>query len=87
MGSWQAANAATPVLFVTTRVDPQFAELLNKHAVKHSAEVEGTFLRDVLSWVLPVLFFLALWSFFIRRIAARQGLGGLMRIGKSRAKV
>jgi cell division protease FtsH len=74
-------------LFITTRVDPQFAELLNKHAVKYSAEVESTFLRDVLSWVLPVLFFFAIWSFFIRRIAERQGLGGLMSIGKSKAKV
>ena len=74
-------------LFVTTRVDPQFAELLNKHAVKYSAEVESTFLRDLLSWVLPVLFFFAIWSFFIRRFAERQGLGGLMSIGKSKAKV
>ena len=74
-------------LFITTRVDPQFAELLNKHAVKYSAELESTFLRDVLSWVLPVLFFFAIWSFFIRRIAERQGLGGLMSIGKSKAKV
>ena len=74
-------------LFITTRVDPQFAELLNKHAVKYSAEVESTFLRNVLSWVLPVLFFFAIWSFFIRRIAERQGLGGLMSIGKSKAKV
>ena len=73
--------------FVTTRVDPQFAELLSKHDVTYSAEVESTFLRTILSWVLPVLFFFAIWSFFIRRFAERQGLGGLMSVGKSKAKV
>jgi cell division protease FtsH len=73
--------------FVTTRVDPRFAELLSKHHVTYSAEVQSTFLRTILSWVLPVLFFFAIWSFFIRRFAERQGLGGLMSVGKSKAKV
>jgi cell division protease FtsH len=73
--------------FITTRVDPQFAELLSKHGVTFSAEVESTFLRTILSWVLPILFFFAIWSFFIRRFAERQGLGGLMSVGKSKAKV
>jgi cell division protease FtsH len=49
--------------------------------------VESTLLRDILSWILPVLFFFGLWQFFFRRIAERQGMGGLMSIGKSKAKV
>ena len=73
--------------FVTTRVDPKLAEHLGQFNVKYTGIVESTFLRDLLSWVLPVLFFFALWMFLIRRMAEKQGFGGLMSIGKSKAKV
>ena len=48
---------------------------------------DNTFLRDILSWVLPALVFFGLWFFVFRRFADKQGLGGFMSIGKSRAKV
>jgi cell division protease FtsH len=73
--------------FVTTRVDPALADRLGKYDVKFSGVVESTFLRDLLSWVLPVLFFFGLWMFLFRRVAEKQGFGGLMSVGKSRAKV
>jgi cell division protease FtsH len=73
--------------FVTTRVDPQLAERLSKYDVKFTGVVESTFLRDLLSWVVPVLFFFGLWMFLFRRLAEKQGFGGLMSVGKSRAKV
>ncbi|VAX15193.1 Cell division protein FtsH [hydrothermal vent metagenome] len=73
--------------FVTTRVDTQFADHLAKYDVKFSGVVETTFLRSILAWVLPVLFFFAIWMFLFRRIAEKQGLGGLMSVGKSKAKV
>ena len=41
--------------FVTTRVDPQFADELAKYGVTYTGQVESTFLRDLLSWVVPVL--------------------------------
>jgi cell division protease FtsH len=74
-------------LFVTTRVEPALAERLSARGVKVTGVVESTLLRDVLSWILPVLFFFGVWLFFFRRIAERQGMGGLMSIGKSKAKV
>ena len=37
--------------------------------------------------MLPVLIFFGIWAFFIRRIADKQGLGGLMSVGRSRAKI
>ena len=43
--------------FTTTRVDPQLARDLAQHAVKSTGVVENTFLRDVLSWVIPALIF------------------------------
>ncbi len=72
--------------FVTTRVDPQFAEELQKYGVTYTGQVESTFLRDLLSWIIPVVLFIGLWTFLARRMS--QGLGGgLMSIGKSKAKI
>jgi len=74
--------------FTTTRVDDAFAEELARHGVKVTGQIESTFLRDLLSWVVPVLLFVGIWFFLIRRMAEKQGLGGgLMAIGKSKAKV
>ena len=69
-----------------TRVDPQLADRLSQSDVKFTGVIESTWLRDLLSWVLPVLFFFAIWQFFIRRLVDKQGLGGMMTVGKSKAK-
>jgi cell division protease FtsH len=71
--------------FVTTRVDPKLAAELNQHHVTYFGEAPNTWLTDILSWVLPALIFFGLWMFVIRRLG--QGAGGLMAIGKSRAKI
>ncbi len=73
--------------FVTTRVEIPLADELNKHGVKYTGVVQNTFIRDILSWVLPVLLLFGLWAFFIRRFAEKQGFGGMMTVGKSKAKV
>jgi len=73
--------------FITTRVDPQLADRLRQAGVKFTGVIESTWLSTLLSWVLPVLIFFAIWKFFFRRIAEKQGLGGMMSIGKSKAKV
>ncbi|MGA7788014.1 MAG: ATP-dependent zinc metalloprotease FtsH [Xanthobacteraceae bacterium] len=73
--------------FVTTRVTPDLATMLDKHHVTYSGEIPSTWLTDILSWVLPTALFFGLWMFVIRRFG-QQGLGGgLMSIGKSRAKI
>ena len=73
--------------FVTTRVAPEMAAELDQYGVKYAQAVEQTFLRDILSWVLPAVFFVAVWMFLIRRMAGRQGLGGgFLEVGKSKAK-
>jgi cell division protease FtsH len=73
--------------FVTTRVEPALAEQLQKYGVRYTGHVQSTFLRDLLSWVIPVLLFFGLWMYLARRMAGGQGLGGLMQIGKSKAKI
>ncbi len=73
--------------FVTTRVTPDLATALDKHHVIYFGEIPSTLLTDILSWVLPTALFFGLWLFVIRRFG-QQGLGGgLMAIGKSRAKI
>jgi cell division protease FtsH len=71
--------------FVTTRVAPDLAAELDKHHVTYTGEIPSTWLADLLSWVLPAVVFFGLWMFVIRRFG--QGAGGLMAIGKSRAKI
>jgi len=74
--------------FATVRIDPDLAESLARHEVKFRGVVESTLLRDVLGWVIPALLFFGLWSFLLRRFSERGGIGGgLMSIGRSKAKV
>ncbi len=74
-------------LFVTNRVDPEVARELAKYKVEFRGAVESGLLPLILSWVVPIVIFFAIWAFFFRKFAERQGLGGLMSIGKSRAKI
>jgi cell division protease FtsH len=74
--------------FITTRVDQETAQELEKYNVRFTGQIESTFLRDLLSWVMPVLLFFGLWWYIAKRAAEGGGLGGgLMAIGKSKAKI
>ena len=90
-GKLKDAQPGEPTEFVTTRVDPDIAADLDKYGVQYSAAPQsgiGKLLRDILSWVLPVLIFFGLWMFVFRKIAEKQGFGGgFMTVGKSKAKV
>src|SRR5438105_2513121 len=73
---------------VANLVPPDLAERLSKYDVKYTRVYESTFVRDLLSWVLPALIFFGVWYLLARRMASQQGLGGgFMSIGKSRAKI
>jgi cell division protease FtsH len=73
--------------FITARVDPQFAEKLAQKGVVVNGVPSGGVIQTILSWIVPALMFYLVWIFLFRRVAERQGFGGLMSIGKSRAKV
>jgi cell division protease FtsH len=73
--------------FYTVRVDPGLADKLKEHGVTITGAPSSSFLSTILSWVLPIFIFYLIWTYGIRRMAERQGFGGLMTIGKSRAKV
>ena len=73
-------------LFTTVRVeDPDLVKELNAHNVTFTGVIESSFLRDLLSWVVPALVFAGIWLFVIRRFG--QGQGGVMTVGKSKAKI
>jgi cell division protease FtsH len=72
---------------VANIVQPDIADRLSKYNVKFTRVYESTFVRDLLSWVVPALVFFGVWFFLVRRFAGQQGMGGFMSIGKSRAKV
>ena len=71
----------------TVPIDPQLAKELTGHGADVTGVVESTFWRDLLSWIVPVLLMFALWAFVFNRISERQGLGGAMTIGRSKARV
>src|SRR6516162_8380630 len=73
--------------FYTVRVEPGLADKLRAHGVDVTGAPSSTILSTILSWVLPIFIFYLIWTYGFRRMAERQGLGGLMSIGKSRAKV
>jgi cell division protease FtsH len=72
-------------LFRTVRVDPEISELLSGHDVKFKGEVESTFARDLLSWVIPVFLFVGIWYFMMKRMQGQQP--GFMSLGKNKAKI
>jgi cell division protease FtsH len=86
-GTYRKPTAEGAERFVTPRVDIDLAHELAEHKVEFRGVANSGLLRDVLSWVLPALAFFAIWMFVFRRVAGRDGLGGMMAIGKSKARV
>lgn len=74
--------------FKTVRVDVDLAQDLAKHDVKFSGQIESMLLPTLLSWIAPTLLFFVVWLFIMRRMSGKVGAGGgLLSIGKSKAKV
>src|SRR3974390_3008795 len=73
--------------FSVVRIDPGFAETLQRYGVEFKGVVEDTFFSTILSWIIPSVVFVAIWMYVIRRMGEQGGMGGLMAIGKSKAKI
>jgi cell division protease FtsH len=72
--------------FVTNRVeDPKLVEDLETHKVKFTGEASNNWLPGLLSWVLPLVFIIAISSFFFRRMSGAEG--GVMSFARSRGKI
>ncbi|MBN1615197.1 MAG: ATP-dependent zinc metalloprotease FtsH [Deltaproteobacteria bacterium] len=71
--------------FKTIRVDPELSEVLDQYQVVFKGEIESTFFRDLLSWVLPLVLFVGIWYFLMKRMGTQQA--GFMTLGKNKAKI
>ena len=72
--------------FYTVRLDDtKLIDDLEASGVSFAGKKENRWLGNVVSWVIPVLLFFALWSYLFRRMGSLGG--GMMEIGKSKVKV
>lgn len=75
-----------PERFMTTRIeDPALVAELEQAKVKYTGELVSRWLPEILSWIIPLLLLIALWSFFLRRMGGAEG--GVMSFARSRAKI
>jgi cell division protease FtsH len=72
---------------VAVRVDPAIADKLAAEGIKVTGAPPAGMIATILSWMVPIGLFYVIWFFLIRKMAEKQGFGGLMTIGKSHAKV
>jgi cell division protease FtsH len=76
--------------FSVVRIDPGFADTLERYGVEFKGVAENNIFSTILSWVVPSVVFVVIWMYLVRRMGeqgAMGGMGGLMAIGKSKAKV
>ena len=72
-------------LFTTVRVnDPLLVQDMEAAKVRFAGQVDNKWFSTILSWVLPAVIFVVIWQFAMKRMG---GAGGLIAIGKSKAKV
>jgi cell division protease FtsH len=86
-GKLKAPRGDEPQAFVTIRVDPALAAKLEQEGVSVSGAPSSGWLGTLVSWILPAFLFYLVWSFLFRRLSAGQGVGGLLSVGKSRARL
>ena len=90
-GELKAPSQAPPFAgrsrFVTAQVPPALAARLESAGVTFAGRFESRWLATLLSWVVPVVLFGAMWVWLSRRAGGAAGGAGLMSIGKSKAKV
>ena len=77
----------------------KFEEELNKYQTEYDKQNETLIVKtetrkdvfgDVLGWLLPVIIFVGLWIFIMRKMtggAGGGGAGGIFSVGKSKAKI
>jgi len=71
--------------FQTVRVeDPDLVKELEAHHVQYKGKVDSKWLTNIISWIIPLVFFFILWRVLFSRIGPETSV---MSFGKSRAKI
>ncbi len=79
------SDSGQGVRFQTVRVDPAVSDLLDQNGIEYSGKIQSNLLANLFSWIFPVLLFLGIWYFIMRRFQQQQG--GFMALGKNKAKI
>ena len=74
-----------PEKFQTVRVDSDVSALLDQKGIEYTGKIQSNFVATLFSWIFPVLLFLGIWFFIMKRFQQQQG--GFMALGKNKAKV
>jgi cell division protease FtsH len=81
-----AGDSSAPSTFTTARVeDPKLTEELEAQQVKYTGEGASRWLPELLGWIIPLVFFVAIWGLLFRRMGSAEG--GVMSFARSRAKI
>lgn len=75
-----------PENFVTDRVEPAIAQALDRKHVTYAGEPPPGLLSNLLSWLAPLVMLVLLWR-FLMPAGGLGDMGGLLPIGRSKAKV
>ncbi len=74
-----------PRAFHTVRVeDPDLVKELETHQVQYRGKIDSKWLTNIISWIIPLVFFFILWRILFSRIGPETSV---MSFGKSRAKI
>jgi cell division protease FtsH len=62
--------------------DPTFVKLLDEKGVEYSGVMGNGFMNELISMLLPIIIFFAIWIFLARRMSKGMG-GGILGVGKA----
>ena len=62
--------------------DPTFVRLLDEHKVKYIGVMGGGIVAELISSILPILIFFAIWIFLAKKMSKGVG-GGILGVGKA----
>ncbi|MFZ2444789.1 MAG: ATP-dependent zinc metalloprotease FtsH [Syntrophobacteraceae bacterium] len=72
--------------FITVRIeDPELVAQLEQKGIKFSGYAENKLLAAIVSWLLPLGFFVFIWFFLMKRMGG--GSQGVLSLGKARVKI
>ncbi len=92
-GTIKAPEKGKAAQFSTVRVDGALAQTLSADHVTFSGAPPPGWFSSAIGWIAPLALFWGVWFFVGKKIASRSGgglgggFGGLMNIGRSRARV
>lgn len=82
-GEWTTEKGARR--FQTIRVeDLDLVKELESQKVKYTGKIDSKWVTNILSWIIPLIFFILIWRFLFSRIGPETSV---MSFGKSRAKI